>query len=517
MDSSSILGRGLIRAGVLVGACLACSGVLTSPQRADPAGELAPQSLAGCAVFPSNDIWNVPVDTLPVDSRSAAYITNIGSSATVHPDFGSQPWEGAPIGIPFVVVPGTQPKVTIYWTAYGDESDPGPYPVPSDAPIEGGSSSNGDRHVLVLDRDNCMLYELYRAFPHTGGGWDAESGAVYNLGSHALRPAGWTSADAAGLPMLPGLARYDEVAAGEITHALRFTVPRTRREYVWPARHFASSSTNPDYPPMGQRFRLKASFDVSGFAPQVQVILRALKKYGMILADNGSAWYISGAPDAGWDDDTLVTQLRQVHGTDFEAVDVSSLMIDPNSGEAKTGGGTGTKRLTAAVTGSGSIDSSPGGIACPGDCSQDYPDNTPVSVTATEASGWSFDHWLGACSGSTPTCDLVMSVDRSVTAVFTAIPGGDWVRVLKPNGGESWRVGNKRAIRWTSSGFGGGVKVELSTDSGASWKTIWSSTANDGYQQWKVTRSRSTHCRVRITSVADPSVSDTSDGDFAIR
>jgi hypothetical protein len=252
----------------------------------------------------------------------------------VHADFGSGTWDGGPIGIPYVDVPGSQPKVAVTFD-YDDESDPGPYPIPPGAPIEGGPSSDGDRHVLVLDRDNCILYELYHAFPQPDGSWDAGSGAIFDLGSHALRPAGWTSADAAGLPILPGLVRYDEVAAGEIRHALRFTAPQTRRAYVWPARHYASSLTGMQYPPMGQRFRLRADFDISGFSDEVQVILQALKRYGMILADNGSPWFISGAPDGGWDDDAL-HDLHQVHGSDFEAVDVSSLMVDPDSGQVRS-------------------------------------------------------------------------------------------------------------------------------------------------------------------------------------
>ena len=218
---------------------------------------------------------------------------------------------------------------------YDDESDPGPYPIPTHAPIEGGPNSDGDRHVLVVDRDHCVLYEMWNSWPNANGSWHAGSGAVFSLNSHALRPAGWTSADAAGLPVAAGLVRYEEVAAGQIRHAIRFTVPQTRRAYVWPARHYASTLTGTQYPPMGQRFRLKANFNLAGFAPEVQVILQAFKTYGIILADNGSAWYISGAPDARWNDDVL-RQLNQVHGSDFEAVDVSSLMIDPNSGQART-------------------------------------------------------------------------------------------------------------------------------------------------------------------------------------
>jgi hypothetical protein len=299
-----------------------------------------PQGLpevAGCAVFPAGNIWSAPVDTLPVHANSDAYVATIGAGEYVHADFGSGEWppgSGAPIGIPYVAVPGTQPKVDVTFE-YDDESDPGPYPVPPDAPIEGGADSEGDRHVLVVDHDHCILYELYYAFPQPDGTWLAGSGAIFDLHSNALRPAGWTSADAAGLPILPGLVRYEEVAQGKIRHALRFTAPQTRRAYVWPARHYASDLTGAQYPPMGQRFRLRADFDVSGFSPPVQVILRALKTYGLILADNGAAWYISGVPDERWDNDVL-HELHQVHGSDFEAVDVSPLMVDPNSGQVRS-------------------------------------------------------------------------------------------------------------------------------------------------------------------------------------
>jgi hypothetical protein len=292
---------------------------------------LAQGDINGCQLFPTNNIWNVPVDTLPLDSSSAAYVKTIGAGVFAHADFGSGLWDGGPIGIPFVVVSNSQPLVNVTFD-YSDESDPGPYPIPSDAPIEGGPQSSGDRHVLVLDQDNCLLYELYDAFPQTGGSWNAGSGAIYDLNSQALRPAGWTSADAAGLPILPGLVRYDEVAAGEIRHAIRFTAPQTRNTYVWPARHEASSLTATKYPPMGQRFRLKSTFDISSFSPEVQVILTALKKYGMILADNGSSWYLSGVPDERWNNDDL-HEFSQISGAAFEAVDVSSLMVDPNSGQ----------------------------------------------------------------------------------------------------------------------------------------------------------------------------------------
>jgi hypothetical protein len=288
-------------------------------------------NIDSCQLFPTNNIWNVPVDNLPLDSSSSAYVKTIGAGAFAHADFGSGLWNGGPIGIPFMVVSNSQPLVNVTFD-YSDESDPGPYPIPSDAPIEGGAQSSGDRHVLVLNQDNCMLYELYDAQPQTNGSWHAGSGAVFDLNSQVLRPAGWTSADAAGLPILPGLVRYDEVAAGEIRHAIRFTAPQTRNTYVWPARHEASSRTGTQYPPMGQRFRLKSTFDISSFSPDVQVILTALKKYGMILADNGSSWYLSGVPDERWNNDDL-HEFSQIPGSAFEAVDVSSLIVDPNSGQ----------------------------------------------------------------------------------------------------------------------------------------------------------------------------------------
>jgi len=305
----------------------------TPTPTATPSQPQPPPEVAGCPVFPADNIWNVPVDTLPLDPNSDAYIATIGANAYLHPDFGSGTWEGEPIGIPYVDVPGTQPLVDVTFD-YADESDPGPYPIPPDPPIEGGPDSDGDRHVLIVERDNCILYELYDAWPQPDGSWEAGSGAIFDLNSHALRPAGWTSADAAGLPILPGLVRYDEVASGEIHHAIRVTAPQTRREYIWPARHYASSLTGSQYPPMGQRFRLKADFDISGFSSEVQVILRALKKYGMMLADNGASWFISGEPDERWNNDVLVSQLHQVKGSNFEAVDVSSLMVNPNSGQA---------------------------------------------------------------------------------------------------------------------------------------------------------------------------------------
>jgi hypothetical protein len=288
-----------------------------------------------CSIFPGDNIWNRRIDDLPVHADSSAFISTIGAGTTLHADFGSGVWppgSNSPIGIPFVEVSAGQPEVTITYTAYGDESDPGPWPVPPDAPIEGGPNAGGDRHVIVLDRDACMLYELFSAFPQGDDSWNASSGARYDLTSNALRPEGWTSADAAGLPIYPGLVTYDEVASGEITHAIRFTAAQTRKAHVWPARHDASSLTGGKYPPMGQLFRLKAAFDTSGYSGEIQVILTAMKEYGLILADNGSSWFISGAPDGRWDNEML-HEWDDIPGSAFEAVDVSSLLVDPNSGQ----------------------------------------------------------------------------------------------------------------------------------------------------------------------------------------
>ncbi|HEX5616521.1 MAG TPA: hypothetical protein VFZ83_15305 [Acidimicrobiia bacterium] len=282
-----------------------------------PGGGTPNGALERCRVFPADNPWNQPVTGLPVHARSSAYIASINANGGdfLHPDFGG---DGA-YGIPYVTVRWNQPEVPIRFTAYGDESDPGPYPVPLDAPVEGGPYADGDRHVIAVDRDHCELYELYRAF-RTTSGWKADSGARFDLRSNALRPLGWTSADAAGLPIFAGLVRYDEVAAGRIPHALRFTVSRTQRGFVLPATHFASSSTDPNLPPMGLRFRLRADFDLSGYRGQARVVLEALREFGMIVADNGSNWYVTGAADPRWDDDDL-RQLRSVPGTAFEVVD----------------------------------------------------------------------------------------------------------------------------------------------------------------------------------------------------
>jgi hypothetical protein len=281
--------------------------------------------LGGKRAFPDNNPWNTDISNAAVDSNSSNLIASIGNDIGLHPDFGTV-YEGAPIGIPYVIVSGSQPLVHISKFLYADESDPGPYPIPSNAPIEGGANSDGDRHVIVIDKDNFILYELYRAF-YNNNSWSADSGAIFDLKSNDLRPAGWTSADAAGLPIFPGLVRYDEVVTyGAINHALRFTCKNTRRAYVSPARHYASSKTDPNLPPMGMRVRLKAEIDISSYPANVQVILTALKKYGMFLADNGSNWYISGAPDSRWNDDELST-IKSIKGTDFEVMEMNDLVV----------------------------------------------------------------------------------------------------------------------------------------------------------------------------------------------
>jgi hypothetical protein len=311
-------------AGVAAGATAGASGTglrpvppvpprLTGPVSSRPVPITLPASgatIAGCPLFPADNPWRTDISHAPLNPRSTAWVASIGTGAHLHPDFGSDP----SYGIPYSVVPANQPLVPVTFTAYGSESDPGPYPIPAGARIEAGS----DAHVLVASA-NCHLYELYGA-ARSGRGWTAQSGAVFDLRSDSLRPAGWTSADAAGLPILPGLVRRDEVLAGHIDHALRFTIARSQRGYISPATHQAGSTADPDVPPMGARFRLKASFDLRGYHGEALVILQALKTYGMFVADNGSNWFLSGATDTGWDDQDL-DQLKAVPGSAFEAVD----------------------------------------------------------------------------------------------------------------------------------------------------------------------------------------------------
>jgi hypothetical protein len=282
---------------------------------------LSPHLLAApnCSIFPPDNPWNEPVDTLPVASNSTAIIQSIGADTGLHAAFGAGIWDGSPSGIPFNVVSSKQARQRILSFEYSAGSDHIPYPIPARPKIEGGT----DRHVLILDKDSCTLYEL-AGMARSGSGWTAWAGATWSLRSNNVRPRTWTSADAAGLPILPGLARWDDIATGGIHHALRFTVERTRRAFVYPARHFASAHTDPSLPPMGLRVRLKASFDDSSFPPQARAVLEALKTYGMIVADNGGNWYITGEPSEHWSNGDLDT-LSEVHGSDFEVVDTSSL------------------------------------------------------------------------------------------------------------------------------------------------------------------------------------------------
>ena len=308
------------------GTSAAPSGAPVSATTATPSATAAPSSgrfpsVAGCRIFPADNPWNADVSAAPVDPSSAAYLAAMNAGTTfLHPDFGSDPT----YGIPYTSVGAGQSRVPVSFDFAG-ESDPGPYPIPANAPVEGGPGATGDRHVIVVDAASCTLYEMYAA-QYVGPGWHAGSGAVYALGSDALRPDYWTSADAAGLPILAGLVRYDEAAqTGEIDHALRFTVRRTQRAFIHPATHYASSSTDPSLPPMGLRVRLKSSFDISRFTGASQAVLIALARYGMFVADNGSDWFISGATDARWNDADL-NQLKTVPANAFEVVQAGQIV-----------------------------------------------------------------------------------------------------------------------------------------------------------------------------------------------
>jgi hypothetical protein len=496
-------------------------------------------ALGSCPLLPADNIWNARVDTLPLDANSGAYVNSIGASTGVHADFGSGTWDGGPIGIPFVSVPASQPAVAIHYTAYGSESDPGPFPVPADAPIEGGSASDGDRHVLVLDRDNCMLYELYRAFPQADGSWNADSGARYDLRSNALRPEGWTSADAAGLPIFPGLVRYDEVESGEITHALRFTAAHTRQAYVWPARHYASSSSDPALPPMGQRFRLKAGLDVSGYSGPVQVILRAMKKYGIILADNGSSWYVSGVPDERWNNDML-HELDQLRGSDFEAVNCSALMVDPDSGEAGTpaplqltapnGGETWGRKSSQLITWNAPALAEKLKILL-------YRNGAKLGVVATginPAAGsysWVTGKYNSTCApaGSGYTIRLQSQVDPGLFdasdasfSIGSGTPSGGGITVTAPNGGESWPRLSRQAVTWTTA-LGGKVKLFLYRNGRKLGVIARGIRAGSGTYSWKVgqygtaTAPAGSGYAIRVQSQLDPGKFDMSDSTFIIQ
>jgi hypothetical protein len=356
-------------------------------------------SLQGFLSFPANNAWNQDISGVAVDPNSDAIVAFIGAGTGLHPDFGAGLYNGSPIGIPYMVVASSsQAKVPvpIAATGYPSECDPGPMPIPANAPVEGGSAATGDRHVLVLDRDACVLYELYRAFPQAAGSWTADATAVWDLKSNNLRPFSWTSADAAGLPIFPGLARYDEFAAGAIPHALRLTVPTTRKAYVLPATHQAGSSTSATAPPMGMRVRLKAGVDISTYPAQAQVVLAALKRYGLILADNGSAWYISGAPDDRWDNTQLAT-LSRIKGSDLEVVQMGTVYTSDPTGAAP------------AIT---AFTASPASLATGG--------SSTLSWTTTNATRWFLSPELGWVTGTSAT------VHPTATTTYTLEAEGSY-------------------------------------------------------------------------------------------
>ncbi len=314
-------GSGMTQAGGQTGT----GGLPETGGRGGTGGAAPPMLSAGCSVFPSDSAWNRDISELPVHPNSENFVNSVGAEARMHPDFGTE-WEGAPIGIPYRVVDSKVSPLTVEYLAYGDESDAAPFPIPLDTAIEGGPDADGDRHVIAIDSESCMLYELYRAFPQSNS-WQADSGAAYDLSRNDDHPEGCTSADAAGLPIFPGLVRYDEVVLqGEIKHALRFTVAKSQKAYIYPARHYASDSEDSDRPPMGLRFRMKADFDCGAFSQEVQVICRALKDYGMLVADNGSNWYLSGAPDPRWNDEAL-GGIKEIPGSAFEVVDTGDAII----------------------------------------------------------------------------------------------------------------------------------------------------------------------------------------------
>ncbi|MGA8555695.1 MAG: hypothetical protein WB630_14880 [Candidatus Acidiferrales bacterium] len=349
-------------------------------------------SLNGFLPFPSDNLWNQNVSNAPVDPNSAAIINLIGSADPVHPDFGSGEYQGSSIGIPYVVVGSQQSPAAINFTAYGEESDPGPMPVPANAPIEGyPNPGSGDRHVLVIDNSSCWLYELYSSYPQANGSWNAASAAVWDLKANEQRPLTWTSADAAGLPIFAGLARYDEVASGQINHALRFTLQSSRAAFVPPASHWAATSTNLNAAPMGMRLRLKASVDISQFSATNQVILKALQQYGMIMADNGSNMFISGAPDDRWNNDDL-HNLDQVTASDFEVVEMNPIYTQSN---LPTGPTPEIASFTASAT--------------------TVPAGTPVTLTwkVTGASYYDLTPQIGALRGTS------VSVTPSQTTTYT--------------------------------------------------------------------------------------------------
>jgi hypothetical protein len=400
---------GLIRLFVLVSLFFqpaAVSSVQAEQLQGQNNDSVLPASIGGCPLFPDNNIWNTPINNLPVHPRSDQWLNSIGRNTGFHMDFGSGTWAGGPIGIPYNVVGAGVPKVLVSFN-YPDESDPGPYPIPANPKIEHGS----DRHLLIVDSSTCKLYEIFDA-SYSGGSWSAGSGAIWDLNSNALRPDTWTSADAAGLPILPGLVRYDEILSGTIDHAIRFTASNTNG-YIWPARHLTSNDPNtPNIPPMGARFRLKASFNVSAYPAHMRVILNAMKTYGIILADNGSDWYVSGAPDPRWNNDMLHL-LDDLTGNDFEAVNTSVLMVNYNSGA--TG---------ATISGNAGF----AGVKL------SYTDGSAKTVTTAANGNYSFPisyNWSGTVTASHP-CFTFSPPDRSYSSVTANQTAQDYAASLDP-------------------------------------------------------------------------------------
>lgn len=434
-------------------------------------------TIGGIQVFPSDNPWNRDISNDPVDSNSSNFISNMTSRTkkTLQADFGAN-WNGGPFGIPYIVVGNSQPLVQVNAVAYPDESDPGPYPIPPNAPIEGGALADGDRHVLVVETNSCMLYELFGAVKKSDTLWECDSSAKFDLKSNALRPIGWTSADAAGLPILPGLVRYEEVAAGEIKHALRFTVSKSQKAYVYPATHYASTITDPSYAPMGLRVRLKASFDISSYTGQAKVILAALKKYGMIVADNGSDWYISGAPDARWSDDNLRT-LKQIPGSAFEVVQ-RGYYPTPNKAPVAKAGSDVTIQLPINSTSlNGSLSSDPDGTISTYNWSKL---NGPASFTILNRSSantsvanlvqgvYTFRLTVTDNKGASAFDDMVVTVKPSnvVLRKFLIDFGGSGYKTLLTNWNNltTGRVGDGVANLKTSTGASSGVSFTI-TDS----------------------------------------------------
>jgi hypothetical protein len=397
----------VIRFFVLICLCFQMAGASSVHAEDNPAP--LPASIGSCTMFPDNNIWNTPVNTLPVHARSNQWVNSIGRNTGFHMDFGSGTWDGGPIGIPYNVVGAGVPKVPVSFD-YWDESDPGPYPIPANPSIEHGS----DHHILIVDSSTCTLYELFDA-SYSGGSWYAGSGAIWNLNSNTLRPDTWTSADAAGLPILPGLVRYDEILSGEIDHAIRFTASDTNG-YIWPARHLTSNNPNqPEIPPMGARFRLKSSFNISGYPAHMRVILTAMKTYGIILADNGSDWYVSGAPDPRWDNDMLHL-LDDLTGDDFEAVNTSALMVNYNSGStgATISGNAGAAGVTLS-----------------------YTDSTPKTVTSASNGSYSFSisyNWSGTLTPS-HSCFTFNPLSLSYSSVTTNQTAQNYTATFNPGSG----------------------------------------------------------------------------------